>query len=430
MRVVTALSDLVTALTIDSATTRSSIPPKPVAVKHLREWGLKFAGEDREDAEEFLEKLQDCLESSNISDRDLLCALPCILTKHAARWFRTIKKEATTWSRFQRLFKNRFVQVYDREDLLDDLKRRMQGKGEKITPYLASLKYIVSRFARPPREREIVDTAWRNLLPKYRKAMGDKLVDSLSLLEEYGRRWERRKDLDSRYVPPPPPEKMRGRSAAFEPSAKSEVVAVEAEDAGVAATTLGQGKVGGKNKNNSKQSSQAGSKQKSTQNNSEPSYKDASTKKKLPLKKTLDECSEDELVAALENMQRRTSGDKCGAPSSRQSPRPTQNINKQGGASSPRHATAPGRKGSAGECFKCGKKGHIISECPDITCFRCNQKGHTSRKCSNPPVSRPRNNLSAQCLVCGAEGTFLKDCPQCAGIHKWLGVLAAKHQEN
>ena len=57
MRVVTALSDLVTALTIDSATTRSSIPPKPVAVKHLREWGLKFAGEDREDAEEFLEKL-------------------------------------------------------------------------------------------------------------------------------------------------------------------------------------------------------------------------------------------------------------------------------------------------------------------------------------------------------------------------------------
>ena len=247
----------------------------------------------------------------------MLRALPCILTKHAVRWFRTIKKEATTWGRFQQLFKNRFVQVYDREDLLDDLKRRTQGKGEKITPYLASLKYIVSRFARPPREREIVDTAWRNLLPEYRKAMSDKLVDSLSLLEEYGRRWERQKELDSRYVPPPPPEKMRVRGAAFEPSVKSKVAAVEAEDAGVAATTSGQGKVGGKNKNNNKQSSQAGSEQKSTQNNSTQSCKDASTKKNLPPKKTLDECSEDELVAALENLQRHTSGDKCGASSPR-----------------------------------------------------------------------------------------------------------------
>ena len=89
------------------------------------------------------------------------------------------------------MFKNRFVQAYVWKDLLDDLKRRTQGKGDKITPYLASLKYIVSRFTQIPRKRKIFDTAWRNLLPEYQKAMGGKLVDSLSLFEEYRLRWER-----------------------------------------------------------------------------------------------------------------------------------------------------------------------------------------------------------------------------------------------
>ena len=104
---------------------------------------------------------------------------------------------------------------YDCEDLLDDLRRRTQAKGEKITSFLSNFNYIVSRFKRPPSERHLVETTYRNLLPEYRKAMSDKLVESLEDFETYGRRWERQKDLDSRYLPPSPPEKMRVPGAAF-----------------------------------------------------------------------------------------------------------------------------------------------------------------------------------------------------------------------
>ena len=83
---------------------------------------------------------------------------------------------------------------YDREDLLDDLRRRTQAKGEKIATFLSNFNYIVSQFKRPPYERHLVETAYRNLLPEYRKAMSDKLVESLEDLETYGRRWERQKD--------------------------------------------------------------------------------------------------------------------------------------------------------------------------------------------------------------------------------------------
>ena len=103
-------------------------------------------------------------------------------------WFHAVKREATTWGRFLRLFKYRFVQAYNREDLHDDLRHRTQGKGENITPYLASLKYIVSRFTtRPPHESVVVDIAWKNIFPDYCKAMSEKLVDILSILEEYVR---------------------------------------------------------------------------------------------------------------------------------------------------------------------------------------------------------------------------------------------------
>ena len=45
--------------------------------------------------------------------------------------------------------------------------------------------------------------------------MSDKLVETLDDLERYGRRWERQKELDSRYTPPSPAEKMRVPGAAF-----------------------------------------------------------------------------------------------------------------------------------------------------------------------------------------------------------------------
>ena len=60
-----------------------------------------------------------------------------------------------------------------------------------------------------------METAYRNILPEYRKAMSDKLVETLEDLERYGRRWDRQKELDSCYAPPPPAEKMRVSGAAF-----------------------------------------------------------------------------------------------------------------------------------------------------------------------------------------------------------------------
>lgn len=225
-------------------------------VKSLKEWGTKFSGESKnEDAEDILEDLQDFKDGSEISDRAILNALPCILSGKASRWYKTIKRRLKTWDEFCRAFRHQFMGEYDREDLLDDLRRRTQGKGEKIVDYLASLMYIESRFKRPPLRKQMVDIAYRNLLPEYRKAMSDKLVEGLEDIERYGRRWERQKDLDRRYVPPPPADKMTVPGAAFVGTVTKPKVATVVEEEEVAAVKITNGQTKNNKRNQGKKKS-------------------------------------------------------------------------------------------------------------------------------------------------------------------------------
>ena len=89
--------------------------------------------------------------------------------------------------------------------------------------------------------------------------MSDKIVDSLDAMEEYGRRRERQKDLNSRYVPPPTADKVRVNGAAFEGVSKQKVSAVQEEKcARASAAANSKPKQNGKkNKQTAKQTEQS-----------------------------------------------------------------------------------------------------------------------------------------------------------------------------
>lgn len=58
-------------------------------MKILQSWGLKFWSGENEDAEEFLDCLEDCKESSDM-DHEMLKAFPCTLTKMAYTWYHAL----------------------------------------------------------------------------------------------------------------------------------------------------------------------------------------------------------------------------------------------------------------------------------------------------------------------------------------------------
>ena len=121
-----------------------------------------------------------------MADRDLMRALPSILSKGALRWYLTTQDDITTWHEFKKEFRLQFIGALDKTDIEEELNARTQAKGENITNFLSCFKYIVGHFKRPPSEKKLVKIAYKNILPEYRTALFDKKVTSLRMIEEYG----------------------------------------------------------------------------------------------------------------------------------------------------------------------------------------------------------------------------------------------------
>ena len=408
--------------------------PKADAATRLRSWGLRFSGESRnEDPEEFLEQLGDCRADARVTDGELFSALPCVFSKRALRWYRTARANFYYWEDLVSAFKRQFIGEYDREDLLEDLRKRTQAKGEPIANYLSSFNYIVSKFNVPPPERELVDRAWRNLLPEYRRAMSDKLIDTLEEMERYGRRWERQKDLDSRYVPPQPADRMRVPGAAYSTtSTKAKIAAaVDVDEREVAAAQEQPPRISKKVKNTQKQEGVARS-----------AADTAATTVHAPQPQPQSSCASQCRCSFLDALQVTAPSNQPAATWNRQARRmfpPQRGVaqaswtNTQGAAPAPAAGRAPFFRGATraagaepapngefyGACFTCHSVGHRAADCPETQCFVCGGKGHRMRFC---PQRRQQQEIRTEaCQNCGTVGTTFKACIPCAPLRERMG---------
>lgn len=197
-------------------------------VKAFQNWNLKFSGDPR-DARRFLKRLRNCKRASVMSDRGLLRALPCILTGDAGAWFDSKRTDLHSWRDFKKSFKRQYLTKRDDADTWEDLRKRTQGKGERITQYLSCFRMIVGHLKSSPSGKEQVKLAYRGLRSDYRHFMAGKKPRSLSELERLGEVWEREKRLDEKYLPPPSRDKMNVPNAAYVPTGAPRVAAMKEE---------------------------------------------------------------------------------------------------------------------------------------------------------------------------------------------------------
>ncbi|CAB0029725.1 unnamed protein product [Trichogramma brassicae] len=306
-----------------------------------------------------------------------------------------------------------------------DLQKRTQAKGERISSYLSCFEYIVSRFSKPPPENELLTIAYRNLLPEYRHAMADKIIESFKQLERLGRLWERKKEIDMRYALPAPAERMRVPGGAYNPSARIKLAALESSDdswnsedeAEVAALRARQQRYSRREKSRLASSEKQVTNTRvntveqnpevaktATQVNVQPSVPlSSATEMSQPLCQlpvTYDSCSH----AATMNAPYRQWYQPVVAPTVSAAPIPA-------------NTAVQDNSPFVGACFTCRAVGHRASACPDVVCHYCKQSGHTIRFCPTRPVMR------LECQWCSSPGVSFMTCTKCAPLREKLPMV-------
>ncbi|CAB0032952.1 unnamed protein product [Trichogramma brassicae] len=81
--------------------------------------------------------------------RDMLFAVDALLVGEAQVWYESVEHKLHSWQDFERRFRRSFANQATPEELLTELRRRTQGKGEDINTYLTNFRYLCSRFREP-----------------------------------------------------------------------------------------------------------------------------------------------------------------------------------------------------------------------------------------------------------------------------------------
>ncbi|CAB0036640.1 unnamed protein product, partial [Trichogramma brassicae] len=249
------------------------------------------------------------------------------------------------------------------------------------------------------------------LLPEYRRAISDRLVDTLDRLESYGLAWERQRAINSRYVPPPTADKMTVKGAAFKPptSARVKVAAattVSDDDVDVVAEVKSdatQKKQAKKGKNNKPKGKAPAAK-----NAQSAPLDEELLARWQAMKSTLTAEAESEQTthqAAAMQTTYASAAARAGASTSNAPPRATQQV-------------AGAQPSFAGACFKCQLPGHRANECPSVKCYNCGKQGHISRSCPSKAAKE-----EPSCCVCGTRGVSFQQCVKCEEFRRYLENL-------
>lgn len=188
-----------------SAFTNSNVSSSPpVRSVPVYKWGIQFSGpSNKESVMSFLEKIADLRESRNISEEELYTSAIDLFTGTARLWFRSIRKETSSWDDIVRCLRRDFLPVDYEDDLWAEIRSRTQGPKENVLQYIICVESLFNRLSTPPSESDIVKQIRKNLHPYFTEKLVLIETGSLSDLKHKCRSIQELKVRAERYSPPP-----------------------------------------------------------------------------------------------------------------------------------------------------------------------------------------------------------------------------------
>ncbi|KAK2578292.1 hypothetical protein KPH14_000918 [Odynerus spinipes] len=157
----------------------------------VRGWRISFSGDDDMTADEFLNRVEEESALVGLTDRELLCVIPALLSDLALDWYRLRRHKWRTWAEFRTAFRARYSSYETQERLRELVRTRTQGIDEKAERYLLQMESLLAKLVPPVPMAEQLSIAYANLRPEYQREIDPREVTSFDKLTELGRQRER-----------------------------------------------------------------------------------------------------------------------------------------------------------------------------------------------------------------------------------------------
>ena len=185
----------------------------------VRRWNLKFGPSDS--IFSFLERLKEYRTASNLSEAQMLLALPELLKGKTLLWYRNMRENWNTWEDFLIDFKSMYLPLNAEETLEDEIRARTQGSQESVAEYVNAVRTLIRRLTFPWSSLRQLQILLKNLRPDVKLYIRIDEILSIADLLKRGKEYDKLKKEEETYKPPPSPSEMMDKETAYIPKIKN-----------------------------------------------------------------------------------------------------------------------------------------------------------------------------------------------------------------
>lgn len=172
--------------TFDRGLTKHKLVP-------IKDWNIKFSGGPDISINAFLERISEIKEARNADEDDLWRYAIDLFEGDALIWFRANKTSVNNWDELVNLLTATFQSPYYQDELLEEIKKRTQGRQENVTIYMAVMQNMFNRLPDKITESQKLSILLRNLQPYLQQAVCRDVFNNVTELTHVLRVVERTK---------------------------------------------------------------------------------------------------------------------------------------------------------------------------------------------------------------------------------------------